>query len=197
MIAALLLGTFLLCLCLFYNPKWLFLTLAVLTFGYYFGVPGDNLLVFIIFLLGIVMLIIEVYVPDFGIMGGLGLVGIGIALYMYLGDFGDVVLTFLAMLLVSAVTFVVPLRLGKDLTIGKGFVLHTSSEKEKGYSSHKDLTYLQGQRGTAVTALRPVGRASFDDEYYEVISAEDMIQSGSKIFVSKVEGSKIFVRKEV
>lgn len=196
MIAALLLGTIFLCLCLFYNPKWLFLSLSIISFGYYFGIPGENVLIFIIFLLGIVMLIIEVYVPDFGIIGGIGLIVLGIALYMHLGDFGDVVLNFLAMLLVSAITFVIPLRLGKDLAIGKGFVLNTSSEKEKGYSSHRDLSFLQGQSGLAVTALRPVGRASFDNEYYEVISSEDMIQSGAKIYVSKVEGSKIFVRKE-
>ena len=196
MVAALLLGTFLICLCLFYNPKWLFLSLSIISFGYYFGMPGDNLLVYIIFLLGILMLIIEVYVPDFGMIGGLGFIILGIALYMHLGDFGDVVLNLLLMLFVGLITFIVPLQLGRNLTIGKGFVLDTSFNKEKGYSSHKDLSYLEGQTGVAVTALRPVGRASFNNEYYEVISSEDMIQSGVSIYVTKVEGSRIFVRKE-
>ncbi|XJS09693.1 NfeD family protein [Aerococcaceae bacterium WGS1372] len=196
MVVALLLGTFLLCLCLFYNPKWLFLTLSTISFGYYFGIPGDNLLIFIIFLLGILLLIIEVYVPDFGIIGTVGLLVLGIALYMHLGDFGDVVLNLLYMLVVGVITFVVPLNLGKNLAIGKGFVLETSFEKEKGYSSHRDFSYLNGKKGIAVTTLRPVGRASIDNEYYEVISSEGMILSGANIYVAKVEGSKIFVRKD-
>lgn len=197
MIAALLLGMLLLCLCLFYSPKWLFIILSVISFGYYFQVPGDNILIFIIFLLGVFMLIVEVYVPDFGIIGLFGIIAIGTSLYMHLNDFGDVVLTILSLIVVSAIGLIIPLRLGKELAIGKGFVLGTSSQKEKGYSSQKDLSFLTGQSGVTITALRPVGRAEFDNEYYEVISSEDMIQSDTKIYVTKVEGSKIYVRKEV
>lgn len=197
MIASLLIGMLLLSLCLFYSPKWLFLGLAVIAYGFYFGMPGQNLLVFIIFLLGILMLIVEFYVPDFGIIGMFGLLAISISLYMHLNDIGDVVLTLLAMILVSAIGIFVPIKLGKDLAISNGFVLGTSSKKEKGYSSHKDFTYLLGKKGVTVTALRPVGRGEFDEEYYEVVSSEDMIQSGTPIYVSKVEGAKIYVRKEI
>lgn len=197
MIASLLIGMLLLSLCLFYSPKWLYLGLAVIAYGFYFGMPGQNLLVFIIFLLGILMLIVEFYVPDFGIIGMFGLLAISISLYMHLNDIGDVVLTLLAVILVSAIGIIVPIKLGKDLAISNGFVLGTSSEKEKGYSSHKDFTYLLGEKGVTVTALRPVGRGEFDGEYYEVVSSEDMIQSGTPIYVSKVEGAKIYVRKEL
>ncbi|MBZ6526478.1 hypothetical protein HYQ40_01725 [Aerococcaceae bacterium DSM 111021] len=197
MIVALLIGMLLLCLCLFYSPKWLFLGLAVIAYGFYFEMPGQNLLIFIIFLLGILMLIVEFYVPDFGIIGLFGFIAIGISLYMHLNDLGDVVLTLLAMILVSAIGILVPLRLGKELAIGNGFVLGTSSEKEKGYSSSKDFSHLKGKRGVTVTALRPVGRCEIDNEYYEVVSSEDMIQSGTNIYVSKVEGAKIYVRKEM
>lgn len=197
MIAALLIGMVLLCLCLFYNPKWLFLGLALVVYGYYFSAPSQNLLIFIIFLLGIFMLIVEFYVPDFGIIGLLGFGAIAISLYMHLDDLGDVVLTLLAMIFVSAVSIIIPLRLGKDLAIGHGFVLGTSFEKEKGYSSHKDLSFLLGKSGVTMTALRPVGRCEIDGEYYEVVSSEDMIQSGTKVYVSKVEGAKIYVRKEI
>ena len=197
MIAALLLGMLLLCLCLFYSPKWLFIILSVASFGYYFEIPGENILIFIIFLLGVFMLIVEVYVPDFGIIGLFGIIAIGTSLYMHLNDFGDVVLTILAMIVVSAIGLIVPLRLGKELTIGKEFVLGTASEKEKGYSSQKDLSFLIGKSGITITALRPVGRGEFDGEYYEINSSEDMIQSETKIYVTKVEGSKIYVRKEL
>ena len=49
MIASLLIGMLLLSLCLFCSPKWLYLGLAVIAYGFYFGMPGQNLLVFIIF----------------------------------------------------------------------------------------------------------------------------------------------------
>lgn len=197
MIVTLLLGVMFLCLAMFYKPKWLFVGLSLIASGIYFEMPSGDLLIFIIYLLGILLLIIEFYVPDFGVIGILGFIAIVTALYMHLGDIGTLVLTILTMIVVITLSVAIPLRMGQNLTIGPGFVLETAAEKERGYSSQKDLSFLLNERGMTITALRPVGRAQINDEYYEVISVEDMITSGEPIYVSRVEGAKIYVRKGV
>lgn len=197
MIIALLIGTALLSLALFYNPKWLILGLSLVSFGIYFEIPNGDILTFIIFLLGILLIIIEFYVPDFGIIGIAGLLAVIISLFMHLGDIPNLILTILSVILVAAVAIIIPLRLGRSLTIGPNFVLNTSSNKEAGYSSQKDYSYLMLANGITITTLRPVGRADIDGEYYEVISLEDMIKEGESIYVARVEGAKIYVRKGV
>lgn len=197
MMIALLIGSALLSLALFYNPKWLILGLSLISFGIYFEMPNGDILTFIIFLLGILLIIIEFYVPDFGVIGIAGLLAVIISLFMHIGNISTLILTILAVLLVASVAIIIPLRMGRSLTIGPNFVLETSSNKEAGYSSQKDYSFLTQANGVSITTLRPVGRAEFDGSYYEVISLEDMIKEGESIYVARVEGAKIYVRKGV
>lgn len=84
--------------------------------------------------------------------------------------------------------------MGFALNISPRFVLQESMISSLGYSSESDYSYLVNQEGVTMTDLRPVGRAQFDDEIYDVYSLEDMIGHGRQIRVVRVAGSKIYVR---
>lgn len=191
----LLLGVALMVAALFLNPKMLYVGAALVSFGVYFGLPQDNLLLYLVFVLGIVLLVIELYVPDFGIIGLIGFIAMVIALYFRIGDTVDLLLMGLASLAVAVIVVVALLKMGKQLNISPMFILETSMNKESGYSSERDLSFLKDQVGVAVTDLRPVGRAKFDDKIYDVISAEEMIPHQASIYVERVQGSKVYVRK--
>lgn len=195
MIAYLLLSIFVLCLSLFFRPAWLFLGVSAILAGLYFEVLDGNYLVFIIYLLGVLLLIIELYIPDFGLVGIMGFIALITSLYLHIGDWSDLVLTSLGVVFVAVISIVLPMRMGRPISLGPGFVLNTASNKESGYSTSKDLTYLVGSSGIAASSLRPVGRGKFDDQYFEVISLEDLIYEGQEIHVDHVVGSRIYVRK--
>lgn len=191
----LLLGVALLTAALFLNPKLLYIGAALVSFGIYFGLPQDNLLLYLVFVLGIVLLVIELYVPDFGIIGLIGFIAMIIALYYRIGDSVDLLLMGLASLTVAVVVAIVLLKMGKQLNISPMFILETSMNKESGYSSERDLSFLEDQVGVAMTDLRPVGRAKFEEKIYDVISTEEMIPNSAVVFVERVQGSKVYVRR--
>ena len=55
-------------------------------------------------------------------------------------------------------------------------------------------TALQaGRTGTAVTLLRPSGKAKIDGEVYDVVTQGDFIPQGSTVRVLKISGTRIIV----
>jgi membrane-bound serine protease (ClpP class) len=56
---------------------------------------------------------------------------------------------------------------------------------------------LQGERGVAVTDLRPAGTARIGDQLYDVTTESEYVTSGSAVRVVKVRGNRIVVTSEV
>ncbi len=65
-----------------------------------------------------------------------------------------------------------------------------------GYVSSDDYTGFLGQRGVAVTMLRPSGTAEFDGIRLPVVSDGEFVSPGTAVQVVTVQGSRIVVRPE-
>lgn len=66
------------------------------------------------------------------------------------------------------------------------------------FSSHRFLSpyaNLQGERGTAITILRPSGKAQFGDQLVDVISDGPFIEMGRPVQVIEVNGNRVVVRE--
>ena len=66
------------------------------------------------------------------------------------------------------------------------------------FASHRVLgpyASLQGERGTAVTILRPSGKAQFGDRLVDVISDGPFIEVGRTVQVIEVNGNRVVVRE--
>ena len=50
-----------------------------------------------------------------------------------------------------------------------------------------------GERGKAVTLLRPVGRVRFGDRVLEATAANGYVEAGSEVVVESAEGDKLTV----
>ena len=192
----LLIGVALLSMALFLNPKLFYITASIISFGVYFGVPQIDVSIFLVFLLGISLLIVELYVPDFGVIGIVGFLAMVLAIYLKTGDFSQLVYLVLGSIAVAFIVFVYFLMSGKELNISPGFVLNEAMSYEKGYSSEKDYSFLVNTNGLVISDLRPVGRAKFGEDTYEVISTAEMISSGEMVTVVRVQGAKVYVKRE-
>lgn len=197
MVIILLLGVVLLVVSLFSKYQIAYTGGALIAFATYFALPEFDYLVFLLFVLGVILLMLELYLPSVGFVGVLGL-GLTIAaLYMKNGDIIDVLLTVVYVVLISSGIVLLFAKNGKSLKIGPSFVLDATLDKEKGFSAHSDLSDLLHASGTARTDLRPVGRAEINHKVYDVISTNDLIVSGCPITVERIEGSTIYVKKGV
>lgn len=194
-IIILLLGVFLLVTAMFNRPSVVYLVIAALVFGSYFWIISSNLLLFLVFALGILLIIIELYIPDFGVIGLLGFGAVIFTLMSIYQDMTMLLLVLLSVLFVGVITGVIYLKVGRNLVLSPGFVLNEAITEDHAAERIQNKNALVGKVGKALTVLRPVGKAVFNGQHYEVISDEDFIAAGTEIVVVYVRGTQVYVRK--
>ncbi len=178
---------------LFLKPKYLYLGAATLMTWLYFYLNHVSFLYFVMFMMGMLLLLVELYIPSFGIVGIMGTVAVGVSLVNAAGSMIEAILLSVFLLLVGFLTAYIYTRQGKDIFLSPNLVLDTAIKNKPVTQAPKDLL---GKNGVTLTALRPVGKAKIEDEIYEVLSDIEMIDAQVSIVVRHVEGSKIFVQKE-
>ena len=189
------LGVILTVMGVFLRPSWLYWIGSVGIFAVFFQVSSTQWMAWLIFVIGLALLLIELYTPGFGLAGLSGILAMTYGLYEHYGQLESVLLMGVILIAVAALTVYLLVKLGCRPVVAHAFVLETALTRESGYTPSPDHQNLVGQVGQAVTPLRPVGRAQFDQEVYEVISHGPMIQSGTPVQVEAVRGSQIIVRQ--
>lgn len=171
-------------------------TLALACFGIYFTLNGSGeWLPVVLFILGVMLLIFEVLIPDFGVAGALGVLLLILGVYMTHGDLGRTLTELGIGFVVAIVIAILLIREGYSFENLNRLVLKSNLDKVSGYSSSKDRSEYIGQTGVTTTYLRPSGRAKFADEELDVISNGEHVEDGVDVIVTKVEGYKIIVRR--
>lgn len=157
------------------------------------GLAGYETL--ILFIIGVVLLIVEIFVAG-GIAGFIGLAAVigsiilagANPLFMSLS-----VLTAIAIATIGAVILIK--FFGKKLHLLNRLVLMDATDTESGYVSNVSRLELVGQEGLTLTVLRPSGTVELADERIDVVSEGGYIDQGKHVKIIKVEGSRIVVRE--
>lgn len=153
--------------------------------------------IIICMLVGVVLLLVEVFMPGFGIPGISGCALLGAGIIMTWIQFGAkvglgvtvVVLALLAILISVAMRSVAKGKLGKS-----EFVLNEDMSSEKDEASD-DMLSLVGEVGEVTTVLRPVGVAEFECGRLNVMTEGEYIERGAKVMITRVDGTTVFVKK--
>lgn len=185
--------------------------LAVFFFGHYVaGLAGYEEI--ILFLVGIVLLSIELFItPGFAVTGLVGILLIIASFIAAMGrgpvfnpatiinrnyfpaliNFGSALFGLIVVILLTYRFVFTP----SSPLYGK-FVLAAREEKEAGFtSSPEDLSSLRGLAGKAVTKLRPAGKARVNGRVLDVVSRGTYIEPGEEIVVVDVQGGRVVVKK--
>lgn len=153
-----------------------------------------NIASVVLFFVGLVFLMIEMFVPGFGIFGGLGILSLILCIVFQAGSVLEALIMVLIIgAIVSLLWFLVLRSLKKGL-IYKSFVLKDTADKEQGFVSNADYSGLLGKRGKSLTVLRPAGIALFGSERTDVVTDGEFIDKGADIEVYEVVGRRILVR---
>jgi membrane-bound serine protease (ClpP class) len=184
-------------------------TAAVVALALFFGtgyiLEIASVIEIVVFIIGVVLLLIEIFViPGFGIFGAAGIIlMIG---SLFLGLISDFPLVDWGMIQMATVqlagsfilAIIVIYLLFKFLPKSKiwnNLVLKKNIDEQSGYTSDEKLKELLDKNGKALTDLRPSGAAIIDDKRYDVITNGEYLVKGTKIIVVEEEGSKIIVEK--
>ena len=148
-------------------------------------------------LVGVVLLLVEVFMPGFGIPGISGCALLGAGIIMTWIQFGAkvglgvtvVVLALLAILISIAMRSAAKGKLGKS-----EFVLNDDETVEKN-DQNADMQALIGEVGEVKTVLRPVGVAEFKCGRLSVMTEGEYIERGASVRIRRVDGTSVFVEK--
>lgn len=158
----------------------------------------NNLPIIICALIGIFLLIVETFMPGFGVPGFSGIALLGAAVYLTWKEYGSlaglgVALTVLAL---ACLAVTLSIRFAASGRFAKSaLVLGGSSSKEEGYRTSDDKNDYLHLRGEALTVLRPSGIALIRGERTNVVTTGAFIEKGAKIVVTDVEGGKVVVEE--
>lgn len=147
----------------------------------------------VLFVLGFVLVGIEMFMP--GLQGP----GIGGAISLLAGilvtakSIKEVVLITLIVIAILILMFVVIVRVLSKGRENSKVVLTDELNTELGYLSSKRYVDLVGKTGVVISDLRPAGRAKIGDKEYDVVSDGNYIVKDTKIVVHQVEGVRIVV----
>jgi len=81
-----------------------------------------------------------------------------------------------------------------DSKLGKQMV-HSKEGRAGGHAaSTEEFSSMIGQRGVALSALRPSGTAAFGERRISVVTEGDFIDEGSRVEIASAKGARVVVR---
>lgn len=156
-----------------------------------------NLPILICFLIGIGLMVLEAFMPGFGLPGISGIILEVVAVVLTWMNHGPVAALGMTLIILSILAIAISMSL-RSAANGKlsrsKLVLNDTESNEAGYRSTEDLDVFLGKEGVTTTVLRPTGMAEFDGVRLNVVSEGEFIQSGTRVQIVRVEGSRILVR---
>ncbi|MFS0839628.1 NfeD family protein [Paenibacillus sp. 1P03SA] len=175
-------------------------SIGVIGFGLYFlgnylaGGAGSGDIG--LFVLGVLLLLLELVIPSFGILGIAG----SISLFSGVILAADNPQTAALLLVIAFVAAVVLLFIAVKKFPARGvwnrFILKEELTTEQGFVSSSFKLHLVGQTGTSLTPLRPSGTAQFGEDRVDVVTEGGFIPAGRLVKVVLVEGSRVVVHEE-
>ena len=153
-----------------------------------------------LFFIGLIAIIVEFFVPAAGIIGIIGggcIIGSVVMAYLDYGILtGSVFL--LGALILTPLLIMSYFRIFPKTIIGKKLILNANQSRESGFTSFTQEKYrdLEGSSGIVIKDLKPTGIVEIEGQRFNALTNGEYLDSDSRIQVFKVEGNRVFVKKE-
>jgi membrane-bound serine protease (ClpP class) len=149
---------------------------------------------------GLVFILLEVFFPSFGILGTLAagaLIAGGVCAWN--AESGVFTTYLMVAFVLGPVVTAFALKMFPRSWFGRKYTLPGStfaaSESAAGGGGADFIDLLHGN-GTAITPLRPAGKAQINDRRVDVVTRGEAVDAGAKIRVLLIEGNRIVVAEE-
>ena len=149
-----------------------------------------NIPVLLMMIVGVALLVVEMYVPGFGAPGISG-----IALLVLGPTLGQGLLLFIILAAILCIALSICLYSASKGRLSKSKLVLNDVAVSARAAENNDLNYFIGREGVTHTALRPAGIGEFDGVKLNVVSDGEFIAQGMPLRVLSVSGNRIVVRQ--
>jgi len=162
--------------------------------GIFSFLDGIQIYQLVILIIGLILLIIEMFTPGFGVSGGTGLVLLVVGILITAKTPFEALVMIIILLAILGVALTLILNSAARGRLSKTLILNESLNRESGFSGTEDLDYFIGKEGIAITVLRPSGTAEFNGVKLDVVTDGGYIPKGSAVKIIQVAGRRIVVK---
>ncbi len=158
----------------------------------------NNLPIIISALVGVGLIIVEIFMPGFGIPGVAGIALMVLSVVFTWNQYGMMagLGVSIVVLAISGLAIMLSLRSASRGRMSRSpLVLRGSQSREEGFAASEDLSAFLGQTGKTLTVLRPAGVADINGARLKVVSGGEYIPQGAEVTVIQVEGARVLVRR--
>jgi len=153
--------------------------------------------------LGLIALAVEAFIlPGFGVAGVVGIVAVVGAMALAMisahptaGDIAQALAVLGASLFITAAVTYAWLRHLPNSGRFSGLLLKGAGHRSEGFTTAPSRPELVGQRGIALTDLRPSGAARIGDERLDVVTEGEYVSLGSPVELVRSDGYRHVVRR--
>ena len=159
------------------------------------GFIMENLPTILCAVVGILLLVVEMFMPGFGLSGisGIALLLAAIVLtWLKHGAYAGLGVT-LAVVALGGLAVTLSLRSATRGRLSRSSLILKDDMADVAKKAAGQLEQYLGKQGIASTVLRPAGIAIIDGERVNVVTRGDFIQQGEEIIVEEVEGTRVTV----
>jgi len=145
---------------------------------------------------GLILIIIEMFHPGFGVPGVMGIVLLTAGIILYAKTVLQALILIAVVLAVLGAALALVLQSASKGRLAKHIVLDSTVDDDVRFSATDDLSYLVGSEGRTLSVLRPSGIADFNGVRLDVVSEGEYIPKGTLVFIDKIEGNRIVVKRK-
>ena len=155
-----------------------------------------NLPIILLFLFGMGLLIVEAFMPGFGLPGITGCVmeiAAIVLTYIHHGGVAALGVT-VCILAIMGIVVSLALRSASKGRLSKSAMILNEEEDASVLDVSEDLKVFIGKEGITTTVLRPTGMAEFEGMRLNVESEGEFIPKDTPVAVHRVDGRNVIVR---
>jgi len=182
------------------NMRGLFGLIGLVFIVVYFSAyldPGMFIIMFIIYFVGLLLIIIDGKVVNDGTLSTLGVAAMLTAVALAAPNLFAGLYAIIGVLVGGAGSFAL-LKVFKPRSMWGKLALTDRLTNEAGYNSmNEEYELLVDKAGITLTDLRPVGTVRIDDKDYSAISNAQWIEKDTEIHVTQVDGTRILVEEVI
>ncbi len=145
--------------------------------------------------IGVILLVADLFVPSHGLLTVAGVVAFVVAVvccFVVSARLGAYVGA--ALIIVSPFATMLMLRLWPHTVVGRRMTLAGVETHATSPAAVTTDQITPGERGTALTELRPVGMCDFAGQRVEAVSDRGIVAHGTAVFVVAVQNRRPIVR---
>lgn len=150
------------------------------------------------FLLGLGFLIVEMFLPGFGLPGISGIVlevAAVVITYLRFGGLAALGMTLIVLALIAIAISLALRSVDKGRLSKSSVILNQAETPEEGYVATQDLEVFLGREGVTTTVLRPTGMAEFDGVKLNVTADGEYMPKDQPVRIDRVEGARVVVKR--